>query len=492
MPRRSPTATAACSPTSCAWPCRRATPGWRRRCRSPASRAASPAPPAAGAWERYPRGPALLQALAGGRAAHAVWQALPGECWADRLAEAAATTVAAGRGALLVVPDQRDVDALHAACTARARARCRRRAHRGAGPRGALPAVARGPARAGPRRRRHPVGGVRAGGGAGPRRGLGRRRRPALRAAGALPARPRRPRAARAHGGRGPARRRVRAHRRGAPARRVRMGARGGGRPCDGARRAPRVTAMGETDAQLARDPDARAARLPHVAFEAARAALDAGRPVLVQVPRAGYLPWLACASCRETARCRHCAGPLGLPARRPDRRADGEPDAARRRSAAGAAGPSRPSGARPAGRAGCVPGSSGPGAPPRSWAGRSPAPPCAPRVEAPPCSPRVAGAARTGRRHPGRRAGRRVRVRRGAAPRRLGPAVPARPAGGRGDAAALARRRRAGRPARRRRPGRGGRRQRPRRWCRRWSGGTRRGTRPPSWPPVPRWGSRR
>ena len=71
------------------------------------------------AWARYPRGPALLDALAGGRAAHAVWQALPGESWADRLAEAAAATVRAGRGALLVVPDQRDVAALHAACTAR-------------------------------------------------------------------------------------------------------------------------------------------------------------------------------------------------------------------------------------------------------------------------------------------------------------------------------------------------------------------------------------
>lgn len=78
------------------------------------------------------------------------------------------------------------------------------------------------------------------------------------------------------------------------------------------------MTALGETDGQLARDPDTRAVRLPGVAFEAARAALAAGRPVLVQVPRSGYLPWLACAGCRETARCRHCAGPLGLTGRRP------------------------------------------------------------------------------------------------------------------------------------------------------------------------------
>jgi primosomal protein N' (replication factor Y) len=73
------------------------------------------------------------------------------------------------------------------------------------------------------------------------------------------------------------------------------------------------VTALHETGAALARDPDQGAARLPAAAFEAARAALDAGRPVLVQVPRAGYLPWLSCATCRETARCRHCTGPLGL-----------------------------------------------------------------------------------------------------------------------------------------------------------------------------------
>jgi len=79
---------------------------------------------------------------------------------------------------------------------------------------------------------------------------------------------------------------------------------------------APRVTALNETGDQLARDPDQGAARLPAVAFEAARAALAAGRPVLVQVPRAGYLPWLSCAQCRETARCRHCAGPLSLSAK--------------------------------------------------------------------------------------------------------------------------------------------------------------------------------
>jgi primosomal protein N' (replication factor Y) len=74
----------------------------------------------------------------------------------------------------------------------------------------------------------------------------------------------------------------------------------------------PRVLAAGADDAR-AHHPDEPGARVPHAAFDLARAALSAGRPVLVQVPRAGYLPWLACGSCRETARCRHCAGPLAL-----------------------------------------------------------------------------------------------------------------------------------------------------------------------------------
>src|SRR5699024_1899230 len=73
---------------------------------------------------------------------------------------------------------------------------------------------------------------------------------------------------------------------------------------------APRVTPFGE-DFDVARDPAARAARLPAVASEAARTALGTGHPVLVQGPRRGYLPGLACAACRTPARCRGCAGAL-------------------------------------------------------------------------------------------------------------------------------------------------------------------------------------
>jgi primosomal protein N' (replication factor Y) len=76
-------------------------------------------------------------------------------------------------------------------------------------------------------------------------------------------------------------------------------------------RQGPRVTANG-SDTDLARDEAARSARLPHGAWAVAQAALARG-PVLVQVPRRGYVPGLACQTCREPARCAHCHGPLGV-----------------------------------------------------------------------------------------------------------------------------------------------------------------------------------
>jgi primosomal protein N' (replication factor Y) len=75
---------------------------------------------------------------------------------------------------------------------------------------------------------------------------------------------------------------------------------------------APAIAPTGD-DPQLARDPGAATARLPSLAWQAARQALQAGTPVLVQVPRRGYLPSVACAECRTPARCPHCSGPLGL-----------------------------------------------------------------------------------------------------------------------------------------------------------------------------------
>jgi len=76
----------------------------------------------------------------------------------------------------------------------------------------------------------------------------------------------------------------------------------------------PAVRAAGD-DEELERDSAARAARLPSLAWRAARDALAAGRPVLVQVPRRGYQLSLQCAACRAAARCDKCAGPLGRPA---------------------------------------------------------------------------------------------------------------------------------------------------------------------------------
>jgi len=84
----------------------------------------------------------------------------------------------------------------------------------------------------------------------------------------------------------------------------------------------PRVRAT-DDDASLDRDPLARAARLPSLAWRSAKDALEAGTPVLVQVPRRGYQPSLGCERCRVPARCTACAGPLG-------RRAADQPPACR------------------------------------------------------------------------------------------------------------------------------------------------------------------
>ena len=76
-------------------------------------------------------------------------------------------------------------------------------------------------------------------------------------------------------------------------------------------RSAPRVVLPGE-DSEAARDAGARSARLPSLSFRTAREALATG-PVLVQVPRRGYVPAVACQRCRARARCRTCHGPVGL-----------------------------------------------------------------------------------------------------------------------------------------------------------------------------------
>jgi primosomal protein N' (replication factor Y) (superfamily II helicase) len=74
------------------------------------------------------------------------------------------------------------------------------------------------------------------------------------------------------------------------------------------------VQVAGATEQELARDPFARGARLPTAAHHAIRDGLEVG-PVLVQTPRAGYAPSVACERCRRGARCAHCQGPLILTA---------------------------------------------------------------------------------------------------------------------------------------------------------------------------------
>jgi primosomal protein N' (replication factor Y) len=80
---------------------------------------------------------------------------------------------------------------------------------------------------------------------------------------------------------------------------------------------APRVKVAADSNYALLRDPAARAARLPHEVFDMMRATLPQG-PVLVQVPRAGYLVALVCQECREPMRCGFCGGPTRVRAGEP------------------------------------------------------------------------------------------------------------------------------------------------------------------------------
>ena len=76
-------------------------------------------------------------------------------------------------------------------------------------------------------------------------------------------------------------------------------------------RTVPRVVNTADSFEQE-RDPLARIARLPGTAWRVAKEGLERG-PVLVQVARAGYAPSLVCDHCREPARCAACQGPLAV-----------------------------------------------------------------------------------------------------------------------------------------------------------------------------------
>ena len=279
----------------------------------PAARFPAPDPPvAAEAWRRYQGGPALVADLAGAGAARAVWSALPGEDWPHLLATAAAATLGAGRGALLCVPDHRDVDRLDAALTSALGPGRHVALTADAGPARryrAFLAVARGAVKV--------VVGTRAAAFA-PVHDLGlvaiwddgddlyaEPRAPYPHAREVLLLRAREEGCAALVGGTA---RTVEAeyllrtgwaHEVAAPRAVVRA-------------TAPRVSVTGASDRELERDPLARATRLPRTAHEAIRAGLATG-PVLVQTPRAGYVSALACDRCRSPARCPVCTGPLRL-----------------------------------------------------------------------------------------------------------------------------------------------------------------------------------
>jgi len=275
------------------------------------ARAAAAESDGRGPWARYRTGPAYLEALRGGRVPHAVWSALPGPDWPAEIAVAVAATVTSGRGAVVVVPDGKDLDLVDSALTAVL----------GVGAHVSLSAQL-GPAEryrrwlAALRGQVSVVAGTRSAAFA-PVHRLGlvviwddgddlhaEPRAPYPHARDVLV---------------------MRAHRAGAAAliggfamtaEAAQLVATGWAKPLAASRQvvrahAPMVRTAGE-DAELERDQAARTARLPSLALRTAREALGDG-PVLFQVPRRGYLAAVACQHCGARVRCGACAGPVAL-----------------------------------------------------------------------------------------------------------------------------------------------------------------------------------
>ena len=264
-------------------------------------------------WEDYPAGAAMLSRIAMGEAPAAAWTALPdagsSQGWPAALATAVAAARTSGRGAIVVTPDHRDLDRLAAALDAALGADSYVRLTADLGPEqrysGWLRAL---------RGHTHIVIGSRSAAFA-PVQDLGLlawwddgddnlqeprapyphvreilRRRAGLSGAGLLV------------GGyaRTP---QVQAWVRDGPLREV------PGSSAALAARRPRVIVAGEGH-ESERDAAAATARLPSVAWRAVKEGLASG-PVLVQVPRRGYLVALSCEDCRTPVRCAHCSGPL-------------------------------------------------------------------------------------------------------------------------------------------------------------------------------------
>jgi primosomal protein N' (replication factor Y) (superfamily II helicase) len=267
-----------------------------------------PQAPQPGSWGRYEHGGAFLDALASGGAPRAVWNALPGPGWSEELARAVAATLASGRGALVVVPDGRAAARVDGALTALLGEGRHALLTADAGPEKRYRewlAVRRGSVRA--------VVGTRAAMFA-PVRDLGlvavwddgddshsELHAPQPHARDVLLLRAAQDGCGFLMGGWS------------CTVEGAQLVGSGWARPLvagrEQVRRAvPLVRTVGDQD--LARDEAARAARLPSLAWQAVREGLRHG-PVLVQVPRRGYVPRMACAACRAPARCRHCSGPL-------------------------------------------------------------------------------------------------------------------------------------------------------------------------------------
>jgi primosomal protein N' (replication factor Y) (superfamily II helicase) len=259
-------------------------------------------------WARYASGRQFLTALRDGRSPRAVWPALPGPTWPAEIAELVATTIASGRGAVVVVPDRRDVTRLDTALQARL------------GPdHHAVLTADLGPAE---RYRRFllasrgvvgAVVGTRAAAFA-PVRNLGlvivwddgddlhaEPRAPYPHVREVLVLRAHLANAAAVIGGHA------------VTAEAARLVATGWAKLLAPPRAEVRASAplvRPGDDPAAARQPSA-GGRLPTLAWESAHAALDNQSPVLIQVPRRGYLPALSCDSCRTPLRCPVCAGLL-------------------------------------------------------------------------------------------------------------------------------------------------------------------------------------
>ena len=275
--------------------------------------------PAPGTWQRYPAGEAFLAGLANSKPVRAAWTALPGPHWPDEIAIAAATTAAQGRGTVIVVPDAKDLARVDHALTAHAAGHVTLSADLGRAERYRrwLQAL-RGGTRI--------VAGTRAAMFAPiPDLGL-----VVLWDDGDdLHADPHAPY---------PHAREVlalRAHRAGAAAliggftrtaELTQLVASNWAKPLTPSPQAirqtvPRATAAwgsAADDIEMARDSAAMTARLPSLALRTARDAIRGGGsggpgPVLVQVPRRGYLAAFACGRCRAQARCATCQGPLRI-----------------------------------------------------------------------------------------------------------------------------------------------------------------------------------